>query len=274
MTQNKKIPASVGILTLNNAKQLLKIAHNLEAFDDVYICDGNSTDGTQELARSLGLRATKQVDTDEPNQRITDFGAARTHCLDQAKYDWHVRVDSDEELSPEVIEEIAKIVANPNPPHLVYKMPRKYIWQGKVIDDTITYPNLQIRFFNRKVAPRYEKITHEKLFIIPGTKVGLLKNPMYAPMPDTGSFFGGQRTLERALVWDRLQYEKHMTLKTWLKATIHTAALLGLYTLREFRVRFITRGNTFPLPYELWRFKYQILTWWLATKITFQKIFS
>lgn len=269
----EKIKASVGILTLNSAKELPRTLESLSRFADVYICDGNSTDKTQEIALSYGARIVKQVNTDLPNQRITNFGEARTSCLQAGKYNWHVRVDSDEYLSSEVTEEIAKIVENPNPPYFVYKMPRKYVWRGKVIDDTITYPNRQIRFFHRKAVPRYEKITHERVFINPGFPVGLLKGIMYVPIADSYTAWD-TRTTKRALDWDRRQYETHMTVSAWLKAVFHTFALLGLYTLREFRVRLISQGNKFPFSYEFWRFKYQILTLFLATKIVFKKIFK
>jgi glycosyltransferase involved in cell wall biosynthesis len=268
-----KIKASVGILTLNSEKELPRTLESLGRFEDVYICDGNSTDRTQDIARSYGARITKQFDTDEPNQRITSFGEARTRCLNQGKYEWHVRVDSDEYLSPEVVEEIAAIISSNNGEHLVYKMPRKYVWHNTVIDDTITYPNQQMRFFNRKAAPRFEKITHERLYVIPGTSIGFLQNPMLVPIADSYVEHDKQKT-RRALNWDKLQYEKHMTLETWLGATMHTAALLTLYTLREIRVRFISKGNKFPFSYEWWRFKYQILTWLLATVTLFKKTFG
>lgn len=268
----EKIKASVGVLTLNSASEISKTLESLRFFEDVYICDGNSTDNTQEIARSFGARIEKQVETDEPNQKIKNFGEARTKCLNQGLFDWHVRVDSDEHLSEEVVGEISKIVSSQNPHFLIYKVPRKYVWRGKVIDDTITYPNRQIRFFNRKVAPRFEKLTHERLFIIPGNRVGVLKNPMYVPLKDSFVEFDKQKT-RRALEWDRLQYERYMNLKEWVKATIHTSLLLTLWFFRLLRVRLISRGHKFPISYELWRFKYQTLTWFLATRTLFEKVF-
>src|SRR3989344_9448921 len=149
---NDKILASVGILTLNSAAGLPKTLASVKAFDDIYICDGNSTDGTQEIALSHGARVTKQFDHDIPNSRLDSFGEARTRCFKMAKYDWYVRVDSDEELSLVVVEEIRKIVAESKPKFWLYKMPRKYTHHGKIIDRTITYPNRQIRFFNKKAV--------------------------------------------------------------------------------------------------------------------------
>ena len=269
--EKSRIPASVGILTLNSARHLARALTSVELFADTYICDGNSTDGTQETARAHGARVVQQVDTDEPEQKVTDFGAARTKCLNAAQYDWYVRLDSDEYLSHEAVEEIRSIVLDPHPAFRVYKMPRKYVWQGKVIDDTITYPNRQIRFFKRSATLGYTKIAHERIVLRPGEPVGLMRGTMLVPLPESYDEFDGGR-LKRALDWDRRHYEASMTFRSWLWAVIHTGATLALFTLRFARVRFISRGNTLPIRHELWRFKYLLMTLWLATSVTWRKL--
>lgn len=271
MVVNHTLPVSVGILTLNSAKDLPRTLQSVAAFEDVYICDGNSTDGTQDIARQYGARIVRQVETDKPNQKITDFGATRTKCVNAAKYKWYFRLDSDEYLSTEAVEEIRAIVANPNPPCRVYKIPRKYVWRGKIIDDTITYPNRQIRFFHRDTVEGYTKITHERVVVKSGEKIGILKNPMFVPLHDTYDDFNKKR-LARALDWDRRHYEALLTFPKWLYAIFHTIAQLFLFSLRFIRVRFISSGNKLPLSYELWRFKYLVATMWLATWIIFQKM--
>ncbi len=273
MGQTEKIRASIGILTLNSAHDLPRALESVAAFSDKFICDGNSTDGTQDIARAHGARITKQVETDEPHQKITDFGVARTTCVNASLEDWHFRLDSDEFLSPEAIEEIRAIVADPNPPYRIYKIPRKYIWQGKIIDDTITYPNRQIRLFRRDAIGGYTKMTHERVVIHPGEPVGIMKNVMYVPMFDTYQDFDGKR-LQRALDWDRRHYHASITPRKWIYAVFHTSAQLVLFTIRFLRVRLISRGNKLPVSYELWRFKYLIVTTWLATRVMFLKLFS
>jgi glycosyltransferase involved in cell wall biosynthesis len=266
-----QIRASVGILTLNSKDDLPRALKSVAAFSDKFICDGNSTDGTQDVARSLGARVTKQVETEEPMQRITDFGVARTTCVNKSLEQWHFRLDSDEFLSPEAVEEIRAIVANPNPPYRIYKIPRKYIWRGQIIDDTITYPNRQIRFFRRDAIGGYTKMTHERVVINPGEPVGVMKHVMYVPMFDTYEDFDGKR-LKRALDWDERHYRNSITQRKWAYAVVHTCAQLALFTLRFLRVRLISRGNKLPVSYELWRFKYLILTTWLATRVMVSKL--
>lgn len=268
---SSQIPASVGILTLNSEAHIGRALESVAEFADRYICDGNSTDGTQRIARSLGARIVRQVETSEPNQKITHFGEARTRCLRAAKYDWYLRLDSDEFMSPEAIDEIRTIVAENNPLYRVYKIPRKYVWQNKEVADTITYPNRQIRLFHRDAVNGYKKITHERLVVMPGERVGLLRGPLFVPMPDSFADFDKNRT-DRALEWDRLQYEASMTPRAWLWALVHTGATLTLYAIRFLRVRLVSRGHKFPVRYELWRFTYLLRTLWLATVVMMRKI--
>lgn len=269
--ESGRILASVGILTLNSGKTLPRALQSVRDFADVYVCDGNSIDGTQEVARAHGARVVKQVDTDVPEQKVVDFGAARTKCLSAAQYDWYLRLDSDEYISPELVEEIRRIVENPHPPYFIYKIPRKYVWRGEIIDDTITYPNRQIRFFKRSATHGYTKIAHERIMVRSGEQVGLMRGTMLVPLPEGYDEFDRGR-LSRALDWDCRHYEASMTFKSWLWAVIHTGATLTIFTLRCIRVRFISRGNKLPIWHELWRFKYLLATLWLATRITCRKL--
>lgn len=262
MEDGGKIPVSVGILTLNSAKELPQTLESLRDFDDVYICDGNSTDGTQEVARRYGARVVKQVETDEPNVRITDFGATRTRCVAAGRHDWHLRVDSDEFIGPEAVEEIRRIVSDPNPEFLVYKMPRKYVLGDKVIDHATTYPNRQMRFFNRRGIEGYTKVTHERLVVKPGVKIGIMENCQYAPMP--GDYAAFWKKFANGLKFDKRQ-SAGISLRRYWHATWHTAALSALYFSRLVRIRF-RKGTKMPIRYELARQKYLFLTWWTATR--------
>ena len=253
---NDKILASVGILTLNSAAGLPKTLASVKAFDDIYICDGNSTDGTQEIARSYGARVTKQFDHDIPNSRLDSFGEARTKCFKMAKYDWYVRVDSDEELSPEVVEEIRKIVIDPNPKFWIYKMPRKYVWQDKVIDRTITYPNRQIRFFHKKAVNGFIKVTHERVDMKPGFEIGMLKGAQLVPLPD--DYLGYWKKFESGLRFDIKQYGIGISIWRFVNHTFNNIVFTLRLLLRLFRARLLP-GQKLPFVYDWARIKYQLM---------------
>lgn len=265
-------PASVGILTLNSAKGLPECIKSVAGFDDIFICDGNSSDGTQGIARSLGARVIRQFDTDEP-QPITNFGDACTKCMNASKHEWYLRLDSDERMSPEAISEIRAIVTDPDPKYRVYKTPRKYVWRGTIIDDTVAYPNNHIRFFRRDAVERWGKISHEKIIVKEGESIGMMRGAMLVPMPDTYEQLDAGR-FKRAMYWDRLQYEATLTPFGWLYSLAHSSALIARFLVRLFRVRLISRGTKLPLRYDLWRIKYQIATEILSTRIMLEKLFG
>lgn len=186
-----KIPCSVPILTLN-AKEYLKqcLPVLVENFEDVFIVDGNSTDGTQEYAQSLGVRVEKQFDTDEPNQRIQDFRVTRMKTWDMCRHDWLLVFDADEILTPELLNLIRRIVAQDNRKqvHQVRRYPK--LADGRVIINTPFYSGYYVRLFarssgvtlaNRKVherfvvPPGWETVDHEEAIICPEPEAGKLR---------------------------------------------------------------------------------------------------
>lgn len=163
-----KIPCSVPILTLNAAWSLPDLLPMLvENFDDVFIVDGNSTDGTQEIARSFGVRVEKQFATNEPNQRITHFARARFHSWSLAKHDWIYWIDADELPTPEQIAAVRDIVER-NVVKEVHRFIRlARLPDGRVVRHALFYPEYTPRLFHRASgATLVDRPVHEK-FIIP-----------------------------------------------------------------------------------------------------------
>lgn len=269
MEGERKIPVSVGIVVLNRAKTLKKCLDSLRAFEDVYLCDGNSTDGTLDIARAYGVRVEKQFESDEPNQRISSFGETRTRCLNQAQKAWYFRLDSDEELSAEAAKEIHEIVSQLEPSHSVYRIPRKYIFKDQVIDQAITYPNFEIRLFRRDAVNGYVKATHERVDVKPGFEIGTMKTPMYVPLPETYEEFW--KKFESGLRFDKLEH-KNISIYSWIYGTAHVAYSLLRYTFKLIRTR-LSPGNKLPLRYEMARFWYQLLVWRLTTEFLFNRLF-
>jgi glycosyltransferase involved in cell wall biosynthesis len=165
-----KIPCSVPILTLNVCERLRETLPTLtETFDDVFLVDGNSTDGTQAYARSLGVRVEKQVDTDEPNQRITDFPKARMESWKKCRYDWVLVLDADEIVTPELVGEIRQIIERDNRQEVHWIRRYPVLPSGQVIKNSPFYNTPYCRLFARSSGVRIaDQLVHEK-FLIPDT---------------------------------------------------------------------------------------------------------
>lgn len=180
-----KIPCSVPILTLNRKKDLERLLPSLvDAFEDVFIMDGNSTDGTQEYARSLGVRVEKQFESDEPNQRITDFGAMRARLWSKSRYDWIFILDSDEEVTDELIGRIRSLVDEneANVAHSFYILTK--LPDGRVVKRALYYPYTLIRLFKRSSGINLGgRTVHERFSVPPGIRVVQHPEAVLSPQP-------------------------------------------------------------------------------------------
>lgn len=181
-----KIPCSVPILTLNCLPVLQRMLPLLvETFADVFIVDGNSTDGTQEFAQSLGVRVEKQFATDEPNQRITDFRTTRMFSWTLCKYDWLFVLDSDEVPTPELISLIGEIVQRDDQQvvHCFKRYPQ--LANGRVIRNTPFYSAHYVRLFSLRVGVTLaDRKVHERFMWPAGLRQVLHPEAIICPEPD------------------------------------------------------------------------------------------
>lgn len=166
-SRTEKIKCSIGILTLNSEKGLSACLESVKDFAEVVICDGNSTDRTREIARSYGAKIIRQYETDLPNITCTkDRANMCQKNMEACSYDWHFRMDSDDTLPPEVIEEIRSIVSNPNPPHWIYRMPTRIFFEEgddlREIKYEATYPSYHIRLSHKSVGLRFKGQIHNR----------------------------------------------------------------------------------------------------------------
>lgn len=164
----QKIPVSVPILTLNSKATLEKMLPPLlHEFEDVYIMDGNSTDGTQEFARSLGVRVEKQFDHDIPNSRIEDFAQMRIRLWSKAKQDWIFFIDSDECLTTALVDFIRKTVAEDihGEAHRVKRIAK--LPDGRLVDHASFYPDRYIRLFRLSDGLTLAKRKVHERFVVP-----------------------------------------------------------------------------------------------------------
>jgi glycosyltransferase involved in cell wall biosynthesis len=246
---NELIPISVAILTRNSGKTLARALESVRTFADIIVCDGGSTDDTVEIAKRFGARIIPQdphyLNTDGS---IANYAGVRNGTLSAATYDWFLYIDSDEYLSTEAGEEIAHIARHnaPGGP-LAYRLPRKTVVNGKVIECATVYPNYQIRFFNKRGVDGFIKNVHERPALLKDTILGTLTHPEFVPLEGKESFYKKQR---RYLA---IEVERHKdeTLGAWLTGpfagSIRSSAS---YLLRHLRILLFCRGTFMPLWVE------------------------
>lgn len=209
-----KIPVSVVVIVKNEERRLAACLDSVKWADDIVIVDDMSTDRTVEIARSY---------TDRIFQRKMEIeGVHRNYAYSQAKNEWVLSLDADELVSPELKEEVARVVSGDSGSegsgYVVFAIPlRNYIgdywvrWGG-------WYPAYKDRLF-KKERFKYEEVAVHPRVIYEG-KCGRLKGDIihysYADFTELIDSLNGQ-TSKEAEKW--LAAGRKMTLWTALWRT-------------------------------------------------------
>lgn len=177
------IPCSVLILTRNSAESLAACLAPLASFDDIVVHDANSEDASVDIATRLGARVLKQYDTDEKSVRVKDFTAMRLKQRDAAKHDWVLYIDSDEEMTPELVTEVGDILRTADPKTII-KFPRVPVIDGILRTRGVFVPEIVPRIHHRKSGATLQagKLVHEKYVYDDSFRVIVTKNYLKVPL--------------------------------------------------------------------------------------------
>lgn len=149
---------SVAILTFNDEEQIGRcLASIADLTDDIVVIDSFSSDRTLEICRRLGCRVFQNAFVDQ----ATQFNWALDNV--QFKYEWIMRLDSDEVVPKPLKKEIvARLSANE--PVNGYYLNRRMYWMNRWLKHGRMYPHYILRLF-RKNCGRYEQRTEEHLVL-------------------------------------------------------------------------------------------------------------
>lgn len=124
---NKSIPVSVIIMTKNEEQNIGKCLRSVRDFDQVFVVDSNSDDRTTEIANSLGATVINFTWNHH-------YPKKKQWVLENLPFshDWVLYVDADEEVYPELAEEIRRLLRQ-TPKHSGYFVGYDYIFMGRVL---------------------------------------------------------------------------------------------------------------------------------------------
>ena len=140
MGSQKKI--SVVINTYNASMHLQKVLESVKNFDEVVVCDMESTDDTVAIAERYGC---KVVTFPKANHKSAE--PARTFAIQSASNDWVLVVDADELVTLELREVLYQKICEPDCPAGFY-IPRQNMFMGMFVRDF--HYDFQLRFFIRE----------------------------------------------------------------------------------------------------------------------------
>ena len=161
------------VITHNEA---LNLPHCLKALqgwtNKIFVIDSGSTDGTQEIAKSLGAEV---VHHDWPG-----YAQQKNWALDTLPFEspWILIVDADEVITKNLQRRLIEIATGPDEgvPENGFYINRLTYFLGKPIYHCGYFPNWNLRFFKRGAGRYEDREVHEHLII--EDPVGFIKEPM------------------------------------------------------------------------------------------------
>jgi glycosyltransferase involved in cell wall biosynthesis len=102
------LPVSVIVPVRNEARNLPRCLESLAGLGEVYVIDSQSTDETVAIAQSRGAKVVQF-------HYVGGWPKKRQWAMDTLPfaYDWILLLDADEVLTPELVEEIRRVVQDP-----------------------------------------------------------------------------------------------------------------------------------------------------------------
>jgi glycosyltransferase involved in cell wall biosynthesis len=193
------------IITLNEESNIQAALESVAWADEVVVVDANSTDRTREIAASLGAKVVTNA--------WPGFGLQKQFAVEQATHEWIFSLDSDERVSDELKESIARLREQPESQLADgYRIPRRSYYQGRWIRGGGWYPDRQLRLFRKNRGNWKSRQIHESVEMKDGARVEVLKGDLlhysvndaahhhrmigerYAPLAAQQMFDSGRRT--------------------------------------------------------------------------------
>jgi glycosyltransferase involved in cell wall biosynthesis len=151
-----KFPLSVVVLTKNEQERIAKCLDSVKWADEIIVVDDESLDRTREIVKHYTDKIfIKKMDIE---------GKHRNWAYAQAKNIWVLSLDADEIVTPELREEIQKVLKN-NPRENGFTIPRRNYIGNYWVKYGGWYPSPQLKLF-KKDKFRYEEVSvHPRAFM-------------------------------------------------------------------------------------------------------------
>lgn len=221
-------PVTVTVITLNASQHIRQCLESVRWADEIVIVDSGSTDGTLTIVREFTDRIVQHD--------WAGYGPQKQFAVSQAKHDWILSLDADESLSPELAENIRRVLKE-GPSFYVYNLRRCNQFMGRWLRHGEGYPDVVLRLFERRHARWSDDLIHEK--VIYDGHVGELAGDLLHKSEN-----GIAAYLEKQNRYTTLQAER--LYKQGVRAGI--AQILFSPVVRFIKFYFIRRGFLDGLP--------------------------
>lgn len=146
---------SAVIITQNEELNIERCLKSLQWADEIVVVDSGSTDKTIEICEKYNCSIV--------HSEWLGFGRTKKVAVNAASNNWIFSIDSDEEATSELRNQIIEILANPK--FYAYRVKRKSFYLGKMINHCGWGSDYPLRLFNREHGNFNDKEVHESVDI-------------------------------------------------------------------------------------------------------------
>jgi glycosyltransferase involved in cell wall biosynthesis len=151
---NNTLPISAVCITLNEERWIKQYIESLWFAEEIIIVDSFSTDNTVKIASQFDKVTVLQ-------RKFDNFSSQKNYALSKAKNNWVTFFDLDEEIKPELAQELITAFKT-NKSAVAFSVKRNLIFMNKPIKYSGFQTDWVIRFFNKETCS-YTNLVHEKL---------------------------------------------------------------------------------------------------------------
>ena len=155
---------SVLLPTGNSAATVRNTLASVNWADELLVVDSFSTDSTLAICGEFGARILQH--------EYRNSAAQKNWALPRCLHEWVLQIDSDEELSPGLREEICTAILNASPAVKAFRIPRRNHFLGRWMRHGGVWPDYQIRLFRRDDCRWADREVHAHLQV-PGEIITL-----------------------------------------------------------------------------------------------------
>ena len=164
--RTSNVPVSVMIFTLDEEIHLPSCLASLSWCDDVIVVDSFSRDQTERIAREAGARFFQHS--------FTGFGSQRNWALEHTEptHEWVLVLDADERPTPELVEEMRRVVLGDTSDVGAFRVKRRFYMWGRWLRHSGLYPSWVVRLIHRDRV-RYVDRGHSETQAVQGRTLSL-----------------------------------------------------------------------------------------------------
>ena len=158
------------IITKNEAANIASCLAGIAFCDERIVVDGDSQDGTADIARAKGASVATAA--------WHGFGAQKNFALSLASGDWVLSIDADERVTAALARAVADVIADAGARQGMdgYEMPRRSSFLGREMRHSGWSPDYVLRLFRRGRARFTDDLVHER--VVCDGRVGRLAEPL------------------------------------------------------------------------------------------------